>query len=63
MCINFPGVTINVIDELRQAHKKRTDPTHVLVFPRLFWKKWQKHMHKSKDNDLDIPIESGYIWP
>ena len=57
------GISIIVIEALRQACHKRTNSTHVIIVPRLLWNEWQRHMHKSEGLILYIPAGSGYIWP
>ena len=56
-----PGFSIIVIEELHQAHHKRTKYAHVLVVPRIIRNEWRKHMHKSEDLILYIPAGRGYI--
>ena len=58
-----PRVAITFIDQIRQAFHKRTNSAHVIIVPRLLWKKWQRHMHKLGVLILDIPTISGYVWP
>ena len=46
--------------ELRHARHKRTDSFHIFICPRLMEPEWSKHVHKSADLFLTIPVGEDY---
>ena len=58
-----PAVTIIMIEELRQARYKQTQLTHMLGVTRLLWSEWRRHIYKSTDLIIEIPLGCGEIWP
>ncbi len=48
--------------ELRQARHKRTNSIHAFICPRLMTPEWEKHILRSADLILTIPVGQKY-WP
>ncbi|GFH43770.1 hypothetical protein CTEN210_00243 [Chaetoceros tenuissimus] len=50
------------IKQLREARHKRPDIAHIFVSPRIMCQEWLKHVFKSADLVLMIPVGTDY-WP
>ena len=52
-----------LIEELRQARKKRTQSVHILGFLRLLCSEWRRNIQKYADLIIEIPAGCGDILP
>ena len=58
-----PPATADVaIEQLRLAHLKRKDSTHIVICPRLLTAEWLKQFNKAVDLYIEIPA-GCYCWP
>jgi hypothetical protein len=55
-----PAAADAAVEQLCMANLKRTSTTHIIIIPRLLTSRWRKHLSKTADVVVTLPLNGSY---